>query len=171
MGILFQDLPASVRTAVGAVSCELLVEDFQTMEQIVGKSLWHARLWGMLFGTFSMLALLLAAVGIYGVMSFDIGQRTKEIGVRSALGADRAALARLLLGQGIKLTAGGIALGLLGAFWLSRSLSGLLYQVSAADPETYLGISLALTVVVLAATWIPTRRATRIEPVDALRSE
>jgi putative ABC transport system permease protein len=164
-------LAASVRAAVRAVSPELLVEDFQTLQEIVDKSLWHARLWGLLFGAFSLVALLLAAVGMYGVTSYNVEQRTKEIGVRLALGADRAALARLLLGKGMRLTATGVVLGLLGGSWLSRLLAGLLYQVSAADSETYLGISLALAVVLSIATWLPTRRALRMEPVIALKSE
>ncbi len=164
-------IAAAARSAVSSVSPELLVEDVQTMEQIVDKSLWHARLWGLLFGTFSVVALLLAAVGIYGVMSYNVSQRTREIGLRAALGADPRAVARLILGQGLKMAGVGIALGLLGALTLSRFLSSLLYQVNALDPATYLVNALALGLIAAVATWIPMNRALRIDPVIALKNE
>lgn len=164
-------LPAAARAAISGVSPDLEIDDVQTMQQMVNRSLWHARLWGLLFDAFSMVALILAAIGIYGVMSYNISQRTREMGVRAALGADRTALARLLLGQGMKLASAGVACGLLGAFWLSRALSSLLYQVSAADPLIYLEITVALSAVVVVAIWIPTRRVLQIEPVAALRAE
>lgn len=164
-------LAAAARSAVAAVSPELLVEDVQTMEQIVDRSLWHARLWGLLFGTFSAVALLLAAVGIYGVMSYNVSQRTREIGLRAALGADPGAVARLILGQGLRMAGIGIAVGLLGALALSRFLASLLYQVNTLDPVTYLVNALALGLIAAVATWIPMHRALRIDPVIALRNE
>lgn len=164
-------LAAMARTEIGAVSSDLLVESAEPIERLVASALWRPRLWGSLFGAFSAVALLLAAVGIYGVMSFTVGQRTREIGLRMALGAGRAAVARLLLGQGLRLTLAGIGTGLIGAVLLGRFLAGLLYQVEPTDLPTWLGISLLLTLVALLATWIPTRRALRIDPMVALREE
>lgn len=164
-------LAAAARREIRAVSSDLLVESAEPLERLVASALWRPRLWGALFGAFSAAALLLAAVGIYGVMSFTVGQRTREIGLRMALGAGRAAVARLLLGQGLRLTLAGIAVGLIGAVLLGRFLAGLLYQVKPTDLPTWLGISLLLAAVALLATWIPTRRAMRIDPMVALREE
>ena len=164
-------LLAAARAEIRAVSPDLLVEDAGPLGHLVAAALWRPRLWGALFGAFSAIALLLAAVGIYGVMSFTVGQRTREIGLRMALGAGRGAVARLLLGQGLRLTLTGIGLGLLAALALGRLLAGLLYQVSPTDLPTWTGISLLLAAVALLATWIPTRRAMRIDPMIALREE
>lgn len=164
-------ISAAARAEIRAVSGNLLVESAVPLERLVASALWRPRLWGALFGAFSAIALVLAAVGIYGVMSFTVGQRTREIGLRMALGAGRAAVARLLLGQGLRLTLTGIAVGLVGAVLLGRFLAGLLYQVEPTDLPTWLGISLLLAAVALLATWIPTRRAMRIDPMVALREE
>lgn len=164
-------LLAAARAEIRAVSPDLLVENAGPLDRLVASALWRPRLWGALFGAFSAVALLLAAVGIYGVMSFTVGQRTREIGLRMALGAGRGAVARLLLGQGLRLTLTGIAAGLIGAVVLGRFLAGLLYQVEPTDLPTWLGISLLLAAVSLLATWIPTRRAMRIDPMVALRRE
>lgn len=164
-------LLAAARSEIRSVSSDLLVEKAEPLERLVAGALWRPRLWGALFTAFSAIALLLAAVGIYGVMSFLVSQRTREIGLRMALGAGRAAVARLILGQGMRLTLTGIAVGLLGAFILGRFLAGLLYQVEPTDPPTWLGISLLLTAVALLATWIPTRRALRVDPMVTLRRD
>ncbi len=165
------DLATAARTELRAVSPELLVESAMPLESLLSGALWQPRLWGLLFGAFSAIALLLAAVGIYGVMSFTVGQRTREIGLRMALGAGRAAVARLILGQGLRLTLTGIAAGLLAAVALARLLTGLLYQVEPTDPSTWLALSLLLTAVALFATWIPAQRAMRTDPMVALRRE
>ena len=167
-------LPATAtaaRAEIRAVSADLMVESAAPLERLVASALWRPRLWGALFGVFSVAALMLAAVGIYGVMSFTVGQRTREIGLRMALGAGRSAVARLLLGQGLRLTLAGIGLGLIGAALLGRFLAGLLYQVEPTDIPTWLETSLLLIAVALLATWIPTRRALRIDPMVALREE
>ena len=164
------DLAAAARAELSAVSPELLVES-ATLESFLSSALWQPRLWGLLFGAFSAIALLLAAVGIYGVMSFTVGQRTREIGLRMALGAGRTAVAKLILGQGLRLTLAGIAAGLLAAVALARLLTGLLYQVEPTDPPTWLAISLLLAAVALFATWIPAQRAMRTEPMVVLREE
>src|SRR6185436_17127868 len=162
---------AAARAEIRSVSADLLVEDAAPLERLVASALWRPRLWGALFGAFSVIALALAAVGIYGVMSFTVGQRTREIGLRMALGAGRAAVARLLLGQGLRLTLAGIAIGLIGGALLGRFLAGLLYRVEPTDVPTWVEISLLLAAVSLVATWIPTRRALRIDPMVALREE
>ncbi len=161
----------AARAEIRAVSADLLLENAAPLERLVASALWRPRLWGALFGAFSAIALVLAAVGIYGVMSFTVGQRTREIGLRMALGAGRAAVARLLLGQGLRLALTGIAIGLIGGALLGRFLAGLLYQVEPTDVPTWVEISLLLAAVSLVATWIPTRRAMRIDPMVALRRE
>jgi ABC-type antimicrobial peptide transport system permease subunit len=116
-------------------------------------------------------ALLLASVGIYGVMSYSVEQRTREIGIRMALGAERAAVLRLIVGQGTRLAGIGIAAGVAGAFGLSRLMAGLLYGVSATDPLTYGALAAVLAVVAVGACAVPARRAVRVDPDVALRAE
>ena len=164
-------LVPGVRRELKRVSPDLLLEDVRPLQGLVARALWQPRLWGLLFGAFSAIALVLAAVGIYGVMAFTVGQRTREIGVRMALGARRSSVARLVLGEGMRLTLAGIALGVAGAAVLGRFLAGLLYQVKPTDPLTYLAISALLAAVALLATAVPTLRATRVEPGTVLREE
>jgi putative ABC transport system permease protein len=125
----------------------------------------------MLVGIFAILAVVLAAVGIYGVMSYTVSQRTQEIGVRMALGAQAANVRSMILMQTIKLTALGVAIGLAGAFLVARLLSSLLFGVGTHDPLTFLGVTLLLIVVAVVAAYIPARRAMRVDPIVALRYE
>ncbi len=138
------------------------------MEKLVADSLAQRRFSMFLFGIFAALALALAVVGLYGVMSYAVAQRTHEIGLRMALGAQGRDVLRMVVGQGMGLVAVGLGLGLVGAFLLTRLMSSLLYGVSAADPLTYAGIALLLAAVALVASYIPARRATKVDPMVAL---
>jgi putative ABC transport system permease protein len=120
-------------------------------------------------GVFAVVALSLSVVGLYGVLAYSVSRRRREIGVRTALGARAADVLRLVLGQGLRLTALGIVLGLAAAFWLTRWLSSLLFEITPVDPATFSSASVLLLAVALAACWIPARRAARIEPIQALR--
>ena len=137
----------------------------------MSRSVAQPRFLAILLSVFATLALALAAVGVYGVMSFSVAQRTREMGIRMALGAQPRDILRLVLGQGMALAVIGVAAGLLGSFAVTRLMSSLLYQVSAADPITFIVISLLLTGVALGASFIPARRALKVDPMVALRHE
>lgn len=140
-----------------------------TIEQLIGTGLWAPRMGAALFGIFGALGLLLAAVGIYGVMAYMVAQRTNEIGIRMALGAARADVLGLVVQQALRLALAGIVIGLAGGLLVTRLMSGLLFGVSPADPLTYSAVSLVLTAAAFAAAWIPAWRASGIDPVTALR--
>ena len=123
----------------------------------------------LLLGLFACVALLLAVVGIYGVIAYSVAQRTRELGIRRALGAGQRDIIRLVLGQGLGLALAGVALGIGGAFALTRVTEGLLFQVSATNPATYVGVAVLFVVVALAASYLPAHRATSVEPSSVLQ--
>jgi putative ABC transport system permease protein len=166
-------LANAVRGEIKALDPDLPVFDVRTMEQIIERSpsTFLRRYPAFLIGVFATVALLLAMVGIYGVISYSVTQRTHEIGVRMALGAGRSDIFKMILGQGMILTIMGIGCGLLAALVLTRFLSSLLFNVSATDPLTYIVVSLPLIGVALLACYIPARRATKVDPMVALRYE
>ncbi|HEY0100826.1 MAG TPA: ABC transporter permease [Pyrinomonadaceae bacterium] len=164
-------LAATVRRKVWEVDKDQPVSKIRTMEEIVSESVARQRFSMLLLGIFAALALVLAAVGIYGVMSYSVAQRTREFGIRMALGAQRRDVLKLAVGQGLKLVIAGIVLGLGASFLLTRVMSSLLFNVSATDPFTFITISLVLIGVAVLASFIPALRATKIDPMDALRYE
>ena len=139
--------------------------------EVVSSSLVNLRFSTTLLTLFGSLALLIATVGVYGVISYSVSQRTHEIGIRVALGASRGQILNMVLGQGLRLAAIGSAVGLVASFWLTKLLSDQLYGVSATDPKTLIGVTMVLMAVALAACWIPARRAMRVDPLIALRYE
>jgi putative ABC transport system permease protein len=158
-----------IRDRVLAVDRDQPVSDVKTMESVFESTLGQRRLTMLLLGTFAGVALLLATVGIYGVVAYSVAQRTQEVGIRRALGAQQGDILRLILGQGLGMVLAGIGIGLGGALALTRVMKNLLSHVNAADPVTFVGIALLFVVVALAGSYIPARRAARIDPMAALR--
>jgi ABC-type antimicrobial peptide transport system permease subunit len=164
-------LMASVKGAIREANRNQTFARTATLEELVADSLKQRRFNLVLVGTFAVLALVLAAIGIYGTISYSAKQRTNEIGVRLALGARPGDVFRLIVGQGLLLATFGIALGLMMSFALTRLIKGLLFGVSATDPLTFFAISILLAFTALLASWIPAWRATKVDPLVALRYE
>jgi predicted permease len=162
---------AGVRNAVRALDLNLPLYEVKTLDEHMRLSLFPGRIAATVLGAFGGVALILAAIGIYGVTSYSVAQRTREIGIRMALGARLADVLRLVISGGLKLVAIGVGLGLIGAFVLTRALTSLLSGISPTDPATFILVSLLLTTVALLATYIPARRATKVDPLEALRYE
>jgi putative ABC transport system permease protein len=163
-------LPA-VKNEIRAVNPNQAFSTTTTMQQLLSKSLGERRFTMLLFSCFAAVALVLAAVGIYGLISFSTSQRTHEIGVRIALGAQRGHVLKMIIGEGLKLSLLGVAIGLAGALVLTRFLKSLLFGVTATDPLSFAGMSLLIVGAALVASYLPARRATRMDPVNALRYE
>ncbi len=166
-----EPLIGAVRSQVQQIDKNLAFTNGQTVQQILGQGLWAARMGAALLGLFGALALILACIGIYGVLAYSVAQRTSEIGLRMALGAQPGQVLRLVLKQGMLLALIGAAVGVVVALPIARMAGSLLYGVSAADPLTYASITLLLMGVALLACYLPARRATRIDPLVALRVE
>jgi putative ABC transport system permease protein len=164
-------LVEEVKKQVWSVDGQIPVSDVHAMDELIADSLAQQRFNMLLLGLFAALALILAAVGIYGAMAFAVKQRTHEIGIRSALGAQRVDVLRLVLREGAKIALFGIASGIAGALALTRLMASLLFEVKPTDPAIFAGVAILLAFVALAACYIPARRATRVDPMVALRYE
>ncbi len=164
-------LIGAIQNEVRALDKDLPVFNIKTLDDYVAASVAQPRFSALLLAIFAGLALVLTAVGLYGVMSYSVAQRTHEIGIRMALGARAGDVLKMVVGQGMALTLIGMAIGLCAAFMLTRIMSSLLYGVSATDPATFAEVAIALAVVALAACYIPARRATKVDPMVALRYE
>jgi putative ABC transport system permease protein len=161
----------AVRNEIRQMDGNVPVANIKPMRDVVSTALATPRLTGFLLGTFAAIALALAAVGIYGVLSYLVAQRTHEIGIRVAIGADRRKVLAMILRQGLGLAIVGVIVGAAAAFALTRLMATLLYQVKPSDPLTFVAVPLALIVVATLASYVPALRATRVSPVKALRME
>jgi len=161
----------TIRKKLLASNREMIVSGNQSEEEVVARSISSQRFSALLLGVFAALALVLASVGIYGVLSYLVGQRTQEIGVRMALGAERLDVLRLVLTDGARLTVVGVGIGVAVAFGLTRLMSGMLFGVKPTDPLTFASVALLLTAIALLACCLPARRAMSVDPMVALRHE
>jgi len=159
----------AVRSRVAGLDRDVLVSNVWTVDRLVSVSLTGPRFNLLVLGSFAVVALLLASVGIYGVIAYSVAQRTREIGIRMALGARSSDVLRLVVGQGMVLTLIGVAIGVAAAFGLTRLMASLLFGVGATDPLTFALVALLLTGVALLACYLPARRAARVDPMMALR--
>jgi putative ABC transport system permease protein len=164
-------LTAALRAEIRASDPGLPIFNVQSMEALRAMGFWEYRLFGYMFGIFGAAALFLAAVGVYGVLSFSVSQRTQEMGVRIALGAKQSDVLTLVVRQGFVLAMIGVALGLVGAFGITRVIQSLLYNVGATDPISFVGVAVFLAAIAVLASYLPARRATNVDPIVALRNE
>jgi putative ABC transport system permease protein len=165
------DVAAAVRNAVWQVDHEQPVIQVRSMESVISESIWRQHVSASMLGIFAAIALVLSAVGIYGVFSYSVSRRTHEIGIRAALGATRSDIMWLVVREGLARTLAGVGAGIVAALGLTRLLAGLLYGIRPRDPLTFAALSLMLTGVALLACYIPARRATKVDPMVALRCE
>jgi putative ABC transport system permease protein len=161
----------SIAAVVNSIDADLALADVKTMDQVADENLSSDRLASVLYGTFAGVALLLATIGIYGVMAFAVAQRTHEIGLRMALGAGREQVLRLVLTEGMMMALAGLALGLIGACFIGRAMQSMLYGVGTIDPFAFSLVALMLLTSATLACFIPARRASKVDPMVALRYE
>jgi putative ABC transport system permease protein len=164
-------LAGSVRQAIWSVDKDLPVFGVTTMNDVVAESVAQRRFSMSLLGAFALLALLMAAVGLYGVLSYSVSQRVHEMGLRMALGANARDLMRLVVGQGLRVVLVGVASGVIASFAATRLLAGMLFGVSPLDPATFAVVAVVLVGAAVAASLVPARRATKVDPMVALRHE
>jgi ABC-type antimicrobial peptide transport system permease subunit len=162
---------ASIRSVVSQMDSNLPVFNVQTQAELIDQLLFQERMIAKLAGFFGILALVLACIGLYGLLSYEVSRRTREIGIRIALGAQRGGVLRLVVGQGIVLAITGAMVGIAVALGVTRYLKSMLYNIHANDPATIAGVTILLTLVAVAACYIPARRAMRVDPMVALRYE
>jgi putative ABC transport system permease protein len=167
----FMQVMSSVRAIVGQLDAQAAPYNVAAMDDIVSNRIARPRMYAVLLGIFAAIGVALAAIGIYGVMAYSVSQRTREIGIRVALGAQRAQVVALVLNQSLVLSMSGIALGIAGAAAVTRYLEGFLFGLTPLDPATFIGVSVMFTAVALVAAYVPARRATRVDPLVALRYE
>jgi putative ABC transport system permease protein len=164
-------ITSAVREQIRQADPALPVFQIRSMEELRQLSFWQRRLFGWMFGAFGLIALLLASIGVYGVLSYSVAQRTQEIGVRVALGAGRQAILGMVIGQGVKLALAGVILGLVGAYGAAHFVRTVLYNVTPGDPLSFGGVTFFLIAVAGLASYVPARRATAVDPLTALRAE
>jgi ABC-type antimicrobial peptide transport system permease subunit len=162
-----QDVQALMRTADPTIA----ISELKTMSRIIDDELASSRIVNGLFVGFALLALALAAAGLFGVISYSVGQRRRELGIRLALGASPAGIGRMIVGEGLKIVGIGMAVGLLLAIGLARASTSLLFGITASDPSTFTGVAALILIVTLLAAWAPASRAMRVDPAGTLRSE
>jgi putative ABC transport system permease protein len=165
------NVTASVRDAIHSIDPDLPLAKLSTLSRLVDDSMVTPRFSALLLASFAALALVLACIGMYGVISYSVSQRTQEIGIRMALGAHHRDVFSMILAQGARLAGLGVAIGLLAAVAATRVMGGLLYGVRPIDPPTFIAVAVFLMAVALVACYVPARRATRIDPMVALRNE
>jgi len=161
----------TVRSLIGRVDTNVGIDALLPMNQLVASSLTRQRFYAAVMGMFAAIALVLSAVGIYGLLAYAVGQRTREFGVRTALGGTGRDVLAMVLRQGLRLTSVGIGIGVAAAIALTRYLGGMLYGVTPLDPLTYVAVIALFAAVTSIASYVPARRATRIDPMTALRTE
>jgi len=166
-----ESVTPAVKSIVAALDKDQAIDKITTMESLLAQSVAQPRFYSLLLGIFASLALVLAVIGTYGVISYSVAQRTHEIGVRVALGAQPRDIIRMVLGEGALLAGVGVAAGIGGALTLTRFLRSLLFEVNPTDPVTLVAVAILLTLVALAACYIPARRAMKVDPMVALRYE
>jgi putative ABC transport system permease protein len=161
----------ALRHEVAAIDPDLPIDRLETMDAVIGSTVSQPRLRAFVVGLFGGLAVLLAALGIYGVTAHAVTMRQREFGIRVALGAQKAKLLSLVMGHGMRLALLGVGIGLVGALALTRVIQGLLFDIAASDPLTFVIASVSLVLVTQLASWLPARGATKVDPMEALRAE
>jgi putative ABC transport system permease protein len=164
-------ITSAVREQIRQSDPALPVFQIRSMEELRQLSFWQRRLFGWMFGVFGAVALVLASIGVYGVLSYSVSQRTQEIGIRVALGAGRSTIMRLVIGQGVKLALIGVVFGVAGALVATQYVRTVLYNVTPRDPVIFTSVAVFLIAVAVLASYVPARRATAVDPLVALRGE
>jgi ABC-type antimicrobial peptide transport system permease subunit len=162
-------MTSEVRRVVRSLDHDLAISEVNSMDDLLEAQLGRRKVVVGLLGGFAGVALVLAVIGIYGTVSYSVTMRVQELGIRSALGARKGDLLRLVMGQGLVLAVTGVGIGMAGAFWLTRALKGLLFGVSGTDPVTFLGIGVLFVMAAVMASWVPARRAAGVDAMAALR--